>query len=162
MLTPVVPRPVGSTIELEGLDRDLFAHDVEEFLRRNPLIVIVTGDRNWADYALVCENLNRFTVGEVHHGGARGADRCAERWAIAWGIPHFQHNADWARYGRAAGPLRNIEMHEMANADLVVAFKNNFGANPHGGTEHMVSLAWDSDTPVWHVDGLGARWLQRP
>lgn len=133
--------------------------DPDDLLRGRLLKVIVTGDRHWMAYRLVCTNLDRFTIGELHQGGAPGADRCGKRWAISRNVAHFEHPADWTTFGRAGGPLRNIDMHKSVAPDLVVAFKNNFGANPRGGTEHMVSLAWGTGTPVWHVDELGARWL---
>jgi hypothetical protein len=158
---PVVTSPVDPG-DLDELYQDLYDHQLDEFFRGRLLVVIVTGDRGWTNYRLVCENLDRFSISELHQGGAAGADRCAKNWALRRGVPSFQHPADWKTFGKAAGPLRNIEMHKSVNADLVVAFKNNFGAKPNGGTEHMVSLAWDTGTPVWHVDELGARWLTRP
>lgn len=156
MLPPVTASPVDPS----GLD-DLF-EGMYENLKGRLLVVVVTGSRDWTNHRLVCENLDRFTIGELHEGAARGADACARRWAVSRGVASFRHPADWAAFGRSAGPRRNIEMHKTANADLVVAFKNDFGAAPNGGTEHMVSLAWDTGTPVWHVDTLGARWLPRP
>jgi hypothetical protein len=159
-------RPVATSVvdpgDLDELYDDLYAHQLDEFFRGRLLVVVVTGSRDWTNYRLVCENLDRFTVGELHEGAARGADACARRWAISRGVTSFRHPADWKALGRSAGPRRNIEMHKTANADLVVAFKNDFGATSNGGTEHMVSLAWDTGTPVWHVDELGARWLPRP
>jgi hypothetical protein len=133
-----------------------------ELMASDALVVIVTGDRDWADTALVFEALDGFRIKELHHGGARGADWCAKTWAIRREVPHFEHVADWALLGRSAGPRRNITMHDDAKANLVIAFKDGLGSNPHGGTEHMVSLAWKSKTPVWHVDHDGARWLPRP
>jgi hypothetical protein len=141
-----------SPLDLEG---------PHEYLRDRLLVVMVTGSRDWTNCRLVCENLDRFSIGELHEGAARGADACARRWALSRGVTSFRHPADWTTFGRSAGPRRNIEMHKTANADVVVAFKDDFGAT-NGGTEHMVSLAWDSGTPVWHVDALGARWLPRP
>lgn len=138
------------------------ADDPTEILGRGLLRVVVTGSRDWTNYRLVCENLDQFLISELHEGAAPGADSCARRWAISRQIPSFRHPANWAQFGKSAGPRRNIAMHEEVGPDLVVAFKNDFGANPRGGTEHMVSLAWGTGTPVWHVDELGARWLTRP
>jgi hypothetical protein len=147
------PRP-GATAT-----SSLFDDYLEELLQGRLLKVIVTGSRDWTDYRLICLNLNRWTIGELHEGGARGADSCARRWAIAHKVPAFRHPADWKKFGRSAGPRRNVDMHDSVKPDLVVAFKDNFGLNPNGGTEHMVSLAWDSGTPVWHVSEDHAGWL---
>lgn len=133
-----------------------------ELLQGRLLTVIVTGDRFWSNYQLVCDTLDAFTIGELHQGGATGADHCSKTWAEARRVPQFEHAAAWGTYGRGAGPIRNIAMIKEASPDLVVAFKNGLWDNPNGGTEHMVSLAFDTATPVWHVDEVGARWLQRP
>jgi hypothetical protein len=54
------------------------------------LAAIICGDRNW---------------GEKH-----GVDTCARKAARALGIACKPMPADWQRYGRAAGPIRNKEM----------------------------------------------------
>ena len=150
VLAMTAPRLVATPVDLP---------DPDELLRGRLLVVIVTGDRYWPNYPLVCETLDGFTIAELHQGGATGADRCAKHWALDREVPEFEHAADWATFGRAAGPIRNKDMHETVKPDLVVAFKNDLGANPKGGTEHMVSLARGTGTPVWHVDEVGARWL---
>ena len=72
-------------------------------------------------------------VTEVVSGGASGADAEGETWAKAHGIPIKRFPADWNTHGRAAGPIRNKQMAEYA--DAVVLF-------PGGrGTASMKSLA---------------------
>lgn len=46
----------------------------------------------------------------VIEGQARGLDRMAGICANMLGIPHLPMPADWERYGRAAGPVRNRAM----------------------------------------------------
>ncbi|WP_255015707.1 SLOG family protein [Cyanobium sp. BA20m-p-22] len=48
------------------------------------------------------------------HGGARGADRAIGRAAFQLGWPVEVLPADWRRHGRAAGPIRNRELLELA------------------------------------------------
>lgn len=127
-------------------------------LPEGPLIVVVTGDRNWDDYPTLRSNLDLFWIGELHEGGAPGADTYCRYWAHSHQVAHHEHRARWTEEGRAAGPRRNARMYAEAQPDLVVAFKNNFGAK-RGGTEHMVSLALADDTPVWLVGDRLARWL---
>lgn len=43
-------------------------------------------------------------------GCAPGPDSAGERWALEHCIKVQQFPADWGRYGRAAGPVRNQEM----------------------------------------------------
>ena len=50
------------------------------------------------------------------HGGARGADRAIGRAARQLGWPVEVLAADWRRHGRAAGPIRNRELLELAVA----------------------------------------------
>ena len=69
------------------------------------------------------------------HGGARGADRLIDHAArsLAWPVEVIA--AEWGRYGRAAGPLRNglllrraLEEASPAQASvLVVAFPGASG-----------------------------------
>jgi len=57
---------------------------------------------------------HRFTL--VLHGGAKGIDRDGDLWALARSIPRKRMAAEWERYGRAAGPLRNERMAQEADA----------------------------------------------
>jgi hypothetical protein len=61
------------------------------------------------------------------HGGARGADSLAGQWAEFNGVPQDVYWADWNRYGKAAGILRNMRMLEDGQPDLVVGFPGGRG-----------------------------------
>lgn len=68
-----------------------------------------------------------FAVGEDDSDPIAGAldvplavKEAGERWADAHGIPIERYPADWTKYGRGAGPLRNREMAEKADAALVI------------------------------------------
>jgi hypothetical protein len=79
------------------------------------------------------------------HGGARGADSLAGEWAEWNGVPVNIYWADWDRFGKSAGIIRNQLMLESGKPDLVVAF-------PGGrGTAHMVRIANDAGVPVDRV-----------
>lgn len=69
-------------------------------------------------------------------GAAKGADSLAVDWAVVNFATFKEYPADWDRFGKRAGYLRNQEMLEKENPDLVVAF-------PGGkGTAMMVSLSY--------------------
>jgi hypothetical protein len=51
--------------------------------------------------------------------------------------------ADWERYGKRAGPIRNAEM-VKAGADVVLAFPLPGGR----GTQHTIRLAREAGIPV--------------
>lgn len=61
------------------------------------------------------------------HGGASGADTLAGEWAEKNGIPVKVFKADWKRYGKSAGTLRNQQMIDEGNIDLAIAFPGGNG-----------------------------------
>lgn len=111
--------------------------------------VLVCGGRDFDDYSKVCEVLDGIDQGhvitQIVHGAARGADRLANQWAFARGVPVNAFAANWESEGRAAGPIRNQRMLDLGKPDLVVAF-------PGGrGTADMVSRARAAGVEVREV-----------
>jgi hypothetical protein len=108
--------------------------------------VIVSGSRNWDDEKAVHRALDRQYAKHqksgsdkpfvVVHGNAKGADTHAKNWAMKRGVAHEPHPADWARYGRSAGPVRNKQMVD-AGADAVLAFPKPGGR----GTQDLMNRA---------------------
>ena len=93
--------------------------------------VLVCGGRNFKD-ALTLGSW----LGGIHkdhgitlliHGGAKGADYMAGKFAEWAGIPVKVFPADWKKHGRSAGPIRNAQMIAEGAPDLVVAFKGGTG-----------------------------------
>lgn len=111
--------------------------------------ILVCGSRNWTDYNRVERVLSEFST--VHklddvtivHGAARGADTIAEEVAEKLGFNTESHPADWERYGKSAGPIRNIEMLETG-VDLVIAFMSFNSV----GTKHTVREAAKRHIPT--------------
>ena len=56
----------------------------------------------------------------VVSGTARGADYWGERWAEENKIPIKRYYPDWNRHGKSAGPIRNQEMAENADALICI------------------------------------------
>lgn len=101
-------------------------------------LVLVCGGRNYTNYEVLRQVLddlhkrNQFT--HLMHGDANGADRLAGRWADENGIQTVICPANWPKFDKAAGYIRNRAMADL-EPDLVVAF-------PGGrGTANMVALA---------------------
>src|ERR1700753_68523 len=93
---------------------------------------IVCGGRHFSDYAALAYALAVFCQARPHlqclvHGAASGADTLAEMWAIARSTPYWPFPADWNRYGRAAGPMRNTAMLAEAKPTWAVAFPGGRG-----------------------------------
>jgi hypothetical protein len=105
-----------------------------------PLVIVAGGGRalDWPADRVAAALRQASAVRPVAlllHGGARGADRLIEQAAhsLAWPVEVIA--AEWGRYGRAAGPLRNglllrraLDVAAPAQASvLVVAFPGASG-----------------------------------
>ena len=105
-----------------------------------PLVIVAGGGRalDWPSDQITATLLQASAghpVALLLHGGARGADRLIDHAArsLAWPVEVIP--AEWGRYGRAAGPLRNglllrraLEEATPAQASvLVVAFPGAAG-----------------------------------
>lgn len=123
----------------------------------------VRGEQNKAVRILVCGGRDYKNVSAVYHalyaihqkrgitliieGGAAGADLLARKWAQENGVPVQTFEAEWEKYGKAAGPKRNERMLAEGNPDGVIAF-------PGGrGTADMVSKAKAASVKVWQPQG---------
>lgn len=62
----------------------------------------------------------------IIQGGARGIDYWAKIFAVSNGIPcgkQYEFRAEWSKYGRAAGPIRNKQMvYSLECSDHVLCF----------------------------------------
>lgn len=114
--------------------------------------ILVTGDREWDDIPRVIEVLQAYTPGTVLvHGACRGADVICAAVAEALGFVVRAYPADWARYPRAAGPIRNQHMLDAEHwtdgpIDVCLAFHNHIEDSK--GTADMVHRAGKAHIPV--------------
>jgi predicted Rossmann-fold nucleotide-binding protein len=88
------------------------------------LVIAAGGGRDlaWPHQRVAAELLARSGGRLVHlllHGGARGADAAIARAAHQLGWSALVMPAEWRRHGRAAGPIRNRELLELAVARAV-------------------------------------------
>jgi YspA, cpYpsA-related SLOG family len=126
--------------------------------------IIVTGSRSWKDKKTIFKRLEKLgnhdgpddpTEITIVHGNAKGADQLAAECAYMLGYVIEPHNADWDRYGKKAGPIRNQEMAKLG-ADLCIAFWDE--QSP--GTRNMLALANKYNIPCeittvnWSVRGV--------
>lgn len=101
--------------------------------------VLVCGGRNYSDKPFLNRVLNEvhkgYRITTIIEGDASGADRLAGIWARLHNVPNLKFPARWRVHGRAAGPIRNKQMLDEGEPDLVIAF-------PGGkGTANMVAQA---------------------
>ena len=76
-----------------------------------------------------------WEITAIISGTARGADRLGERYAKEFGIELSKKPADWDKYSKAAGYIRNTEM--AKEADALIAF---WDGNSRG-TMRMIKIA---------------------
>lgn len=115
---------------------------------KDDVVILVTGDRNWTDYDMVLEALSKFKDKSVLliHGDCKGADKLAGKAAKELHFLMDAQPADWTRYGKAAGFIRNTEMVKQAILlkeegipVYVLAFHDNLELSK--GTKHCVEQA---------------------
>lgn len=118
----------------------------EDTGRARGKVILVCGSRKWADRLPIWDALFRLRheTELVIHGAARGADTLAGDVCRDLGIPVHEYPADWDRYGKGAGFIRNSRMLKEGQPDLVLAFTEE----PEGGTAQMVKLARKADVEV--------------
>jgi hypothetical protein len=115
--------------------------------------VLCCGTRTFDDHAVVMRAVARGAVDEVCHGGALGADTLAGQCAEELGKPVAVFNADWGRYGKRAGPIRNTQMLDEFDPEVVFAFVDD--ASSSAGTANMVLQALARQLPVHLFNLLG-------
>ena len=82
----------------------------------------------------------------IVEGGCRGADLIAAKIAIELGITVHERPANWKKYGRRAGAIRNREMFDEFQPRSVLAFHDNIEQSK--GTKDMIAYAKKNDCPV--------------
>ena len=114
--------------------------------------ILICGSRFYTDYSSILQYVRSLKDAAINEsiviiaGGARGADTLAVKAAIACGFPFREYPAQWEKYGKKAGPIRNQTMLDMGNPDIVVAFHEDIESSK--GTKDMVSRAKKSGIPV--------------
>ena len=114
--------------------------------------LIVAGTRSFNDYELLRSVITQLFMKrhcwiidwneEIVSGGAPGADTLAVRYATEADMPFKVFPADWKKYGRSAGPRRNRQMAEYADAAIV------FWDGKSRGTQNMIQQMRELGKPV--------------
>lgn len=113
--------------------------------------VLVCGGREYLNSEKINEVLNkvRETYGEliIIQGEAKGADFLAKCWAFTndQEFANWGYKPDWNSHGPKAGSIRNVEMHDDSQPDLVIGFPGGVG------TAHMMNYAKTSGTKTYKI-----------
>ncbi len=108
--------------------------------------LLVCGSRNWssqAQYHRVADEILGIGPSLVMHGGAMGADECADLCCRTppETIPLLVFRANWEADGKAAGPVRNARM--LADG------------KPTHGLAFGALWRWDARKSKWKRTGTG-------
>ncbi len=60
-------------------------------------------------------------------GAGTGADTDIIDWCVVSGVPWEEFPADWKKYGKKAGPIRNQQMLDEGQPEVVIAFPGGRG-----------------------------------
>jgi len=109
--------------------------------------VIIAGSRQIEDYDALKTLIEKtgWDITEVVSGGCRGVDSMGEQWAEEHAIPVRTFVADWARFGREAGELRNRDMAAYADGLILLWDAKSPGASC------MMRESAKADTPIQHA-----------
>ena len=122
--------------------------------------ILFCGDRNWTNYKVIADVMADLQPQVVIEGEAPGADLMAADAADYFGMPVERYPANWELYGRAAGPIRNTQMLNEGNPDLVVAFHNDIQNSK--GTLNMVNQARKKNIKVMVYTEQGLQTIYQP
>lgn len=86
--------------------------------------ILVAGSRTFTDRTLLELELGKYLHRSptIISGGAKGADTLAEAYAGSTGLNFVKYPADWQRYGKSAGMIRNRKMIDEERPTRVLVF----------------------------------------
>lgn len=116
------------------------------------MILLVCGGRDFANGRGLHDALDALhgekPVSRLINGGCRGADVMATQWARYRSIPVSVYHADWKRFGKSAGTIRNAQMLKYGKPDMVLAVAGG------PGTADMVARAREAGVLVRDLRAL--------
>ena len=111
--------------------------------------LLVCGSRTFKDFDMMYDAIAGFIKQHgpdvIIEGGAQGADKMAHAIAVARGVPTETYRAEWSKYGKSAGYIRNKKMLYEGKPTHGMAFFNKVKTN---GTANMIDLLNDAGIPV--------------
>lgn len=109
------------------------------------MIVLCCGSRYYSDYEKVVACLRSMDISLVISGGCRGADALSVAVAKYLNIPFVEFPANWKKFGKSAGIIRNTQMLNEGKPDFVLAFHSDLQSSK--GTLNMIKQARKAGIP---------------
>ena len=107
----------------------------------------IVGSRSFNDYKLLCGVLKilqkKYDITRIVSGGAQGADSLGEKYGKENNIETLIFRAEWDKYGKAAGFIRNKTI--VDNCDVVLALWDGKSK----GTQHTINIAKEKNKKVY-------------
>lgn len=111
--------------------------------------VVIAGCRDYSNYEeakpyidFCLSNIRKENNIIILSGHANGADLIGEMYAKENGFKVEIYPANWNKYGRSAGPIRNRQMAEVC--DYVICFWDGKSR----GTKSMIEFAREFNKPI--------------
>jgi len=104
--------------------------------------IAIIGSRDFNDYELLANTLNKLDITLIISGGAKGADGLAERYALEHSIETLIYKPDYKLYNRGAPLKRNLQI--VDESDFVIAFWDGKSR----GTKHAIEYAMSQNKSV--------------
>jgi len=118
------------------------------------ITILICGDRFWNNFKVMDSFLKNLPVGsKVVHGDCRGADKIGGWLANKYGFEVYSEPAEWFKYGKKAGPIRNRLMLNKYKINYVWAFHDDLEKSK--GTKDMVEAALEKGIPVKLISSSG-------
>lgn len=113
--------------------------------------LVVAGVRYFDDYLLLSKEMDEYRTQYsnsliIISGCADGADKLGERYASEHNLTVERYPAEWDKYGKSAGPIRNERMAKVADAVIV------FWDGESKGTQSMIECAKRANKPCKVVE----------
>ena len=151
ILQKILMRNMDKELSNGKMDKETIKHVIKtRYL--NSYKVIVAGGRDFDNYEFLKEKLDETfeSLGdldahpiEIISGMADGADILGIKYAKEHKLTMVLYPANWKKYPRRGGILRNMNM--LVTATHLVAF---WDGKSHG-TKHMIEIAKEKGIPVW-------------
>lgn len=115
--------------------------------------IIIAGSRDIKDTRMIYKKLNAlyraYPKLEIVSGCAKGPDSIALEFSSDYKIKSHKFPADWNKFGKRAGYIRNEAMADFA--DGLVAFWDGVSK----GTKHMIQTAISKNLKIKIIDQYG-------
>lgn len=105
--------------------------------------ILICGDRNWSNkkrlFDVMISIIRKHDTECIIEGEARGADLMGKEFAEYYRLLVHKYPADWTKFGRTAGMIRNKQMLDEGKPTMVIGFHNDISSSK--GTKNMLDIS---------------------